>query len=567
MVTLNLTIFNSNATIETVTACDSYQWNGNVYTESNSTDTMVLANQYGCDSVVTLNLTINHSTAGIDTVEACNSYIWHGTEYFASTNEPTYTTTNANGCDSVVILHLTINQCNTTVMTACDSYTWSVSGQTLTDGGTYVSGTDTLVLTINHSTTGIDQQEACDSYTWIDGNVYTESNSIATYTLENAAGCDSTVTLSLTVNYTEYDTVDVLATPGYTIGNNVFYESTVFVDYLTAATGCDSVVTYNITIVDTIWHTVSVVSHDTLRGAAYGTGLYADGTEATVTAIANNGYSFMAWRDANGYVTRDNPYTFTVDSDRELTAVFVVDIVPILADSVTFNVAVSNSTMGTTTPAPGTYRFAVGDNASIQSVAYDGYHFDYWLVSALGVTDTLRDSVYSGVMPVQLAGMTVNVVAVFAENPIVHTYYTVIGQPNDTAMGIVLGSGEYEEGKIATLVAQAKPGYRFTGWSNGATNAMLQFEVVEDVTLIAYFEPDGTGIDDVVTAEVTIYSVGRDIRVEGATGHHVYVYDVNGRLLVSQRNVGEVAEFRMRDTGVYLVKVGDAPAKRVVVMR
>ena len=41
---------------------------------------------------------------------------------------------------------------------------------------------------------------ACDSYTWIDGINYTASNNTATFILNNAAGCDSVVTLNLTIN-------------------------------------------------------------------------------------------------------------------------------------------------------------------------------------------------------------------------------------------------------------------------------------------------------------------------------------------------------------------------------
>lgn len=50
------------------------------------------------------------------------------------------------------------------------------------------------------STSGVDVITACDSYTWIDGNTYTASNKTATYTLTNAAGCDSVVTLNLTID-------------------------------------------------------------------------------------------------------------------------------------------------------------------------------------------------------------------------------------------------------------------------------------------------------------------------------------------------------------------------------
>lgn len=62
--------------------------------------------------------------------------------------------------------------------------------------------TQTPTVTVNNSTTGTDVQTACGSYTWIDGNEYTASNNTATFTLTNAAGCDSLVTLDLTIETT-----------------------------------------------------------------------------------------------------------------------------------------------------------------------------------------------------------------------------------------------------------------------------------------------------------------------------------------------------------------------------
>jgi hypothetical protein len=59
-----------------------------------------------------------------------------------------------------------------------------------------------LDLTINQPTTGMDVQTACSAYMWIDGNIYTSSNNTATFILTGAAanGCDSIVTLDLTIN-------------------------------------------------------------------------------------------------------------------------------------------------------------------------------------------------------------------------------------------------------------------------------------------------------------------------------------------------------------------------------
>lgn len=49
-------------------------------------------------------------------------------------------------------------------------------------------------------TTGTDAVTACGNYTWSNGITYTASNNTATDTFINATGCDSVVTLNLTIN-------------------------------------------------------------------------------------------------------------------------------------------------------------------------------------------------------------------------------------------------------------------------------------------------------------------------------------------------------------------------------
>lgn len=98
---------------------------------------------------------------------------------------------------------------------ACDSYI-SPSGATYTNSGIYTdvlpnaSGCDSVItidLTVNTSSTGTDIVEACDSYTWIDGNTYLSNNFSATYLLTGITGCDSLVTLNLTINSSPDNTV------------------------------------------------------------------------------------------------------------------------------------------------------------------------------------------------------------------------------------------------------------------------------------------------------------------------------------------------------------------------
>ncbi len=263
VVTLNLTINSPTTGTDIQTACNSYTWiDGVTYTSSNSSATYSLTNAAGCDSVVTLNLTINSPTTGTDIQTACNSYTWiDGVTYTSSNNSATYTLTNAAGCDSVVTLNLTINSptTGTDIQTACNSYTW-IDGVTYTSSNnsatytlTNAAGCDSVVtlnLTINSPTTGTDIQTACNSYTWIDGVTYTSSNNSATYTLTNAAGCDSVVTLNLTINSPTTGTDIQTACNSYTWIDGVTYTSSnnSATYTLTNAAGCDSVVTLNLTI-------------------------------------------------------------------------------------------------------------------------------------------------------------------------------------------------------------------------------------------------------------------------------------------------------------------------------
>ena len=71
---LNLTINSSNTGSSSVTACDSYIWDGVTYTTSGAY-TNTYTNAAGCDSVHTLNLTINSSNTGSSSVTACDSYM------------------------------------------------------------------------------------------------------------------------------------------------------------------------------------------------------------------------------------------------------------------------------------------------------------------------------------------------------------------------------------------------------------------------------------------------------------------------------------------------------------
>jgi hypothetical protein len=61
------------------------------------------------------------------------------------------------------------------------------------------SDTAETSITVVATSSSTDTQSGCDEFLWIDGILYTSSNNTATHTLTNAAGCDSLVTLDLTI--------------------------------------------------------------------------------------------------------------------------------------------------------------------------------------------------------------------------------------------------------------------------------------------------------------------------------------------------------------------------------
>lgn len=270
IVTLDLTINQSSSSIDTQVACGSFTWlNGVTYTTSNQSDTYVLQNAAGCDSIITLNLTINSPTFSTETINTCaSSYTWKdGVTYTESNNNATHVLVNSQGCDSVIILNLTIHEValGTDVINACGSYTWidgnnytisnSTASHTIVGGA--ASGCDSIVtlkLTIFPIKTGTDVINACGSYTWIDGQTYSNSTNTATHTLMSSDGCDSIVTLNLTIRDTLQGTALVSSCSAYTWINGITYteSNTTATHLLKTSAGCDSLVTLNLTIADTL---------------------------------------------------------------------------------------------------------------------------------------------------------------------------------------------------------------------------------------------------------------------------------------------------------------------------
>ncbi|MBL6874051.1 MAG: T9SS type A sorting domain-containing protein [Flavobacteriales bacterium] len=315
----------------TITACDSFDWDGITY-DSTGMYTNVYTDVNGCDSTVTLDLTINNSSSSTVTITACDSFDWDGMTY-DSTGMYTNVYTDVNGCDSTVTLDLTINTSDSTSFTAsaCDtSYFWS--GVTYSMSGTYsqtltnLSGCDSVVtlnLTIGYTESSTVTITACDSFDW-DGITY---DSTGTYTnvYANISGCDSTVTLDLTINNSSSSTVTITACDSFDWDGMTYDSTGMYTNVYTDLNGCDSTVTLDLTINDGPNDATVTQNGDTLIvSVTTGTAPYTYewNTGETTQSILpdSSGTYYCIVTDANGCQDWSNQYVYTSTSISELSS-------------------------------------------------------------------------------------------------------------------------------------------------------------------------------------------------------------------------------------------------------
>ncbi|MBQ5388034.1 MAG: hypothetical protein IIU55_03040 [Paludibacteraceae bacterium] len=293
IVTLHLTVLPEVPVIaDTITLCygDSCTWQGRIYADSGDYVDTLQTLEFGCDSIVTLHLTILPQVLNVDTITLCygDSCIWQGNVYKESTID-SLVLQDVNGCDSVMMLYLTVLPAvpvTTDIVTLCygESYTWQGNVYTASGVDTVVlydvNGCDSIVtlqLTILPEVAKTTESATIcygESYMW-QGNAYAASGNYS-WTLQDVNGCDSVVMLDLTV-LPAVPVTNEIATichgESYMWQGNVYMESVVDTVVLQDLNGCDSVVVLSLTVLPIAYTTedVTIIDGETYmwHGAAY----------------------------------------------------------------------------------------------------------------------------------------------------------------------------------------------------------------------------------------------------------------------------------------------------------
>ena len=201
------------------TTCNSYSSPSGLYTWTTSgTYTDTITNSASCDSIITINLIVNLTYNETATATICNGDTYtFGSQSLTTAGQYTELFTSVTGCDSTVTLDLTTVDSYTENVTAtiCGTETYTLGDQTLSTQGQYIESftsitgcdsTVTLDLTVLPSSINDFTASICngDTYTFGSQSLTTAGQYTEIFTSSN--GCDSTVNLTLNILEPTYST-------------------------------------------------------------------------------------------------------------------------------------------------------------------------------------------------------------------------------------------------------------------------------------------------------------------------------------------------------------------------
>lgn len=265
--TINLSVSSVISTIQNVALCpgESVTIGGSTLTDA-GTYNFTFASVGGCDSLVTVNVTENTVTTTNLTETICQgtTYTLAGQTY-NMTGSYMATLQDANGCDSIVALALTVTPPPSTLSTAsiCEGQSFTFNGTAYTASGLYTAnlvtagGCDSIAqlnLTVTQTITNTIAPVICTGTSFsIGGDVLTAAGTY-TYSFPSAAGCDSVVTVNLTVEDALINNITTSICEGetYTVGTSNYTLPGNYTDSFVTPEGCDSLVRLALTVIPTV---------------------------------------------------------------------------------------------------------------------------------------------------------------------------------------------------------------------------------------------------------------------------------------------------------------------------
>lgn len=302
-----------------------------------------------------------------------------------------------------------------------------------------------------------------------------------------------------------------------------------------------------------VYHYISASVNNAHAGSVSGSGLYVEGDTVTLQAVPAEGYQFAYWTPNILTPT----LTFIATANYSFTANFITqrpvrsgDTISHCADDAMLTKIANGSPnfhFGTMLPAA-----ALADCDFLRGVMlYSTGTCDYTLNIYRGGEDAPGTLVHTQPLSISSAQEGWQEVVLTDSVPILGENLWVTFCITDA--GHTMAVSGYA-GENASFISNDG-----TTWGTLVSRGLLNAFMIKAIT-----GNNSAGIEDVVDDSVVSIRVNHGrIVVEGADGETVQVYDMVGRLTQTFKHSSNQAI----PNGVYLVKVGNRPAQKVVVVK
>ena len=286
--------------------------------------------------------------------------------------------------------------------------------------------------------------------------------------------------------------------------------------------------------------TITVASEPLEGGVVAGAGTYNYYSNCTLTATANQGYSFVGWTKDGVLVSTDANYSFTVTEEAHYAGQFTLNQYFI---TVTAYPSESGNVYGGAT-------YWYGENCTLTASANNDYHFVKWTKNGVQVSTDI--SYTFTVMD------NADYVGYFVPN---QCQIYASADPMDG--GSVTGSGTYSFGQTATLTVTPNENYVFQNWTEDGVGvweeATYSFEVTGNRNLVAHLL-FVNGIEENHHVDVSIYPnpTSNKVTVEASqTINRWEIITTTGSLIYSSDDNTDKKEFWVNHLapGTYLIRM------------
>ena len=317
---------------------------------------------------------------------------------------------------------------------------------------------------------------------------------------------------------------------------------------------------------------IKAQTNNSLRGTVDGTDTVHYGETVTLTATPNEHFSFQYWQSSNGTTHGDNPLTLTVTSSGTYTAHFAAEqhSVTVYSDGGgTVRIGSSGnignydyfSQLTLTATANGNNAFLRWNdgnsfNPRTVTITQDTTFTAIFLNGTTFLHDTIIDTIYFNHYTHDTTYInnyihdTVRFTTYVIDTTIVnlHQYDTTI---NNYYQYDTVFVNNYQHDTTLRYVYDTVYLLRYL------TDTIYIHDTI--------YTTEGIGNVDVLNAKV--YTNHSQIFVEGADGNTVTLFDINGRFIATKQDYYSHLVFDAPASGTYLIKIGNHPARKVVVIR